>query len=206
MVKPNLEVDELTQDDASLFLTDIRVCFYYLLTSRTLIMGRSRSITTLYHLYQGVLAAFGPDRAQASQTPATRPWRFWDLTNRGFSNSARASEVRAHRVLSCRHQHQSRICQATQQSPQLDIRMSGRNSKTAPSTATKSQRRFACTPALTSHLLWARDSDSLLAWRPWRRPCCRFLLPPGVVPSAAIMPLCASGVAIVLMAISPCRS
>ena len=75
MVTPNLERDGLTQDDRHaslvLLLTDIRVCFYYLLTSRTLIMGRSRSITTLhnyYHMHPG--AAFDPGRAQANQTPA----------------------------------------------------------------------------------------------------------------------------------------
>ena len=105
MAKPNLKVDELTQDDTSLFLlsiflllTNIRVCFYYLLTSRALKVGRSRPITTLY---PG--APLGPDRAQAGQTPATKPWRFWDLTNRDFPSSALAPEVCANRAYASRH-------------------------------------------------------------------------------------------------------
>ena len=62
MVKPNLKVDELMQDNTRLLLllTDSRVWFYYLLTPHALIMGRSHSITTVY---PG--ATLGHDQAQA---------------------------------------------------------------------------------------------------------------------------------------------
>ena len=121
-------------------------------------MGRSCSITALY---PG--AALGPDRAKTGQTPAALPCRFWDLTNRGFSSSALTPGVLAHRAHSHRDQHQSQIFQASLRILQLVVRVFSRNVKTAPSTAAKSQRRFAC--GFASSLGSLYPSHTVFGWR-----------------------------------------
>ena len=85
----------------------------------------------------------------------------WDLTNSGFPSSALVPEVRAYCVLAWRYQHQCQMCQATQHSLQLDIRMFSRNAKTA----LRQHQRASVISGMASYLGSACPSHMVCGWR-----------------------------------------